>query len=479
MGGRLRSRHLAIVAAGAAVLSLLAGLGDARADGAASTLAAECVANDGDDRLCASLAAGGVLAESVCEDGGVPADACAALNDEVAVSEARLAEFEAGWVHRALRLQSRLDEHEPLRNTLWPHTHNSANSTAYAPSLSMLDPNQHWSILDQLRMGVRAIELDLHPDASRSEVVLCHGRTEGAAPATVHVGCSVDRPLADGLAELRAFLDRPGNEREVVLLYLENQLEGDQALHDQVGAALDAAFGSDAVADGSLVARPPSAQPCAPMPLDRSRADLLAAGHRVLIVGNCGPGSWGTWVHERGPDWHERSLGDGFDCEAERDRTDLDFEADWIRVYEDATWLSAMADGRYRPQTADDVRAMVACGVDMVGFDRLDPADGRLEALVWSWAPDEPRAEPGLDCVAYGADARFRAVDCRERRAFACRTPTGDWVVSERAGRAGQAGAACARLGAVPATPPTGWESARLADAAAGRELWLPLPNPA
>lgn len=412
-----------------------------------------------DPRLCASVEAGSVLLGT---DGRQP-------------DPARLAAYEQGWVHRALRLQSRLDEAEPMRNSLWPHTHNSANSTVYGPTLSTLDPNQRWSILDQLRMGVRAIELDLHPDLTRQQVVLCHGRQEDAVVTTVHLGCSIDRPLADGLAELRDFLDRPGNEREVVLLYLENQLEDDPALHDAVAADLAAVL-------GDLVARPPAAAPCAEMPLERSRADLLAAGDRVLIVGNCGPGAWGSWVHERGPQWNERSLGDGYpafpDCVA-AEREPLAYDDNWIRVYEDATWLTAMVDGRYRPQTPDDVRNMVRCGVDMVGFDRLDPDDGRLEAMVWSWAPGEPVADPSRACVASGTDGRFRAAPCAEVRRFACRTPAGEWVVPGAVGPAHGAAAACALAGAVPATPPTGWENERLRAKAGAAELWLSITKPA
>jgi hypothetical protein len=443
--------------AGLVALGALTALPSARAD------TAGCGERGLPDRLCASLEALSVV-------GGVPTD------------PGRLEAWEHGWVARALRFQTGLDDHEPIVNSLWPHTHNSFNSTAYDRNISNLDPNQFWSVLDQLRMGIRAIELDLHPSADGARVVLCHGQPVPAGPATVHAGCTpgADRPLSAGLDELRTFLGLPGNEDEVVLLYLENNLDGSEALHDAVAAALDASL-------GDLVARPPVDQPCAAMPVDRTRAGLRAEGHRVLIVGNCGPGGWGTWVHERGPRWDERSLGDGYDAYpacVSGERARLDYDTTFVRVYEDATWLSAMADGRYNRETPEDVRAMVRCGVDLVGFDRIDPDDGRLEALVWSWAPDEPVADPARACVAWGGpdDARFRAAGCGEPRGYACRTPAGAWVVPEVVGSAAGAAAACASAGAVPSTPPTGWEDERLRDAAAAAgagELWLSIPNPA
>jgi len=428
------------------------------------------------DRTCVSVLAGSALLSSLCADSGAPPAACAAATDGEAVDPAVLADYERGWVHRALRLQSRLDEEEPLLNSLWPHSHNSANSTAYAPSVSSLDPNQRWSILDQLRMGIRAVELDLHPGPGGTGVVLCHGRQVDLGATIVHIGCSADRPLSAGLDELRSFLDLPGNEREVVLVYLENQLESDPVLHDEVARELERAL-------GSLVARPAPGAPCAEMPLERSRAELLAEGRRVLIVGDCGPGGWGEWVHERGPRWNERSLGDGYapfpECTV-AEREPLAYDDNWIRVYEDATWLSAMVEDRFRPQTADDVRAMVRCGVDMIGFDRISPTDPRLAALVWSWAEGEPIADPTKRCVAHGTDGRFHAVACEGERGYACRTTAGNWVVPDGVGPVTDAERVCATVDATLATPPTGWENERLKAAAGpGRSLWLSIANPA
>jgi hypothetical protein len=327
-------------------------------------------------------------------------------------------------------------------------------------------------------MGIRGIELDLHWTAHPTgtaatggrAVVLCHGRSESAGPTTIHLGCSVDRLMEEGLAEIRAFLDRPGNERELVLLYLENQLDGDPVAHDLAAAALDSILGDE-------VARPPAGEPCAPMPMDRTRAELLDAGHRVLIVGNCGPGAWGSWVHERGPRWDERGNSAGYPgadgCASER--AERRYDDRFIRVYEDSTWLSAMV-GSGSTVTAADVVAMVRCGVNMPGMDRLEPGDGRLDALVWSWAPGEPAADPARRCTAWGTDARFRAADCAEERGFACRLPDGGWVVPDQRGPASDAAVACASVGAAHDVPATGWDNELLRTAAAGAgELWLDL----
>lgn len=70
--------------------------------------------------------------------------------------------YEGSWVPRALALQRDIDDEVALKRELWVHTHNSFNAEAYLPTLSGLDPNQIYSITDQMRMGVRAIEIDVH-----------------------------------------------------------------------------------------------------------------------------------------------------------------------------------------------------------------------------------------------------------------------------------------------------------------------------
>ena len=367
------------------------------------------------------------------------------------LSAANVAEYESSWVHRAIGLQRQLDEHAPLVDALLPHTHNSFNSSAYTPTLSRLDHNQLLSLTDQLRLDMRAIEIDIHRAPSVTEgrvgVVACHAQEAGGT--LVHPGCTNEEPLSFYLAELRAWLD--ANPTELVLLYLENNLDGDPAAHDEAAADVEEHL-------GDLVFK--TASPCAEMPYDSSRADLRPA--QVLIVGNCGPGAWGGWVHERGPRWDESSnpAGDDYDCAAERARDDYDGEI--TRRYEDRTWLTAMAATEGGITTAE-MASMVACGVNLVGFDQLHPDDPRLETLVWSWAPDEPSA-PG--CALQGADGRWVSRPCGEKHRVAC-FADGEWTVSAKAVRFDKASRACAF-----AAPRNGWENQRLL-AAGGGDVWV------
>jgi hypothetical protein len=382
---------------------------------------------------------------------------CDAL-DGYHLNEADVERYEASWVHRALGLQRTLDDGAALKDELLPHTHNSFNSEAYTPTLSRNDHNQLLSLTDQLRLDIRAVEIDVHRSVSVQDgsigVVACHANENEVGPAHVHIGCTTEDPLRPYLAELRTWLD--ANPTEFVLLYLENHLEGDPASHDLAVADIEATI-------GDLVAT--TASHCEPMPYDTSRAALRPA--RVLIVGNCGPGAWGTYVHDRGSRWDESSnpAGDDYSCTAERGANDYD--GDVTRRYEDRTWLSAMV-GSEGGITKAEMAEMVRCGVNLVGFDMLHPDDPRLETLVWSWAPGEPSTS---GCATQRDDGRLVASSCGDKRRAACYDGTA-WSVTRKEVRFARAADACAAVGAGFDVPWNGWENERLLEAGGG-DVWV------
>ena len=395
-------------------------------------------------------------------DNGSPQQ-CEAV-DGRAISPADLRAYQSSWVHRALTLQRGIDLSAPLFESVVPHTHNTFNSSAYGPTLTNQDPNQVYSITDQLNMDIRLIEMDLHwvpsiygnPSTGGKWVTLCHG--DSGNPLKVHIGCTNDRPFQDGLAEVKAWLAaHPG---EFLVVYLENQLSGDPAGHQLAGRLINAAV-------GSIVDRPTT--PCAPMDWSRSRASMLAVGTRVAFVGNCdkdnGLGTaWAGVVHARGPRWDESGGPDGYDgktCAADEGKHAAGV---FRRYFEDSTWLAAMVGsngatdslGGTTTISAAQTAAMVRCGVNIIGFDQLTPTDPRLAALVWSWAPNEPL--------------------CQQRKPFACVDAAGGWHVTAAAKRWASGFKECAKEfpGSTFAVPVNGYRNAQLR-AAKGpvADVWL------
>jgi len=417
-------------------------------------------------------------------------EACSPIDGRT-ISEAQIQSYQSSWVHRALSLQRGLDAGAPLAEEQLPHTHNSFNassytvgSTSYYPTLTNQDPNQVYSLTDQLRMDVRALEIDVHwwpsPFGNASTggkwVTMCHG--DSSTVPGVHIGCTWDRPFQDGLDELATWLH--ANPDQFIVLYLENQLDDTNGpnpqAHEIAGELIQQHL-------GGLVYQPPAGQPCAPMPTAMSTADLADGGHQVLIVGNCGPGAWGSWVHERAPYWDEHgdpSTYDATACASDEQERAADPEL-FRREFEDSTWLTATTgDGSNHLSTPGTVAKMVQCGVNIIGLDQLTPQDPRLAALVWSWAQDEPA--PGAGSCAYqGSDGRFHADDCNDHRHFACVDAAGAWHVTAAAGRWNMGDTLCGAQfhGARFAVPPNGLRNQQLVDAKgpSSTEVWLNYTN--
>jgi hypothetical protein len=395
-------------------------------------------------------------------------DSCPALPAGRRVSQAAIVQYEGSWLHRTLAFQHSLADDVPLLDAPWVGTHNSFNDPNEHPTLSHTDSNQQLSLGDQLRADVRSLELDVHwipsPRAGGMAAVLCHGQGQ-------YAGCTTERLLSERLPEVVTWLD--GHRDQVLLLYLQDEIYE--------------AAGYDATVDllvrqlGARIYRPvaPAGGGCATLPLDLSREDVLRAGAQVVAVSSCGglaPVAF-DWPGAVRFEDRPHSFG-AVGCQ--NDGADVPYSTRLVRMYEDSTWLTASAertgasraDDGLSPQTA---AKMLACGVDLFGFDQLLPDDGRLAALAWSWASEEPRASGS--CAAMRPDGRWEATGCSSRRPVACRSGAGVWSVlkAKRSRGKSSAGSPCTAAGLQFAAPRTAFENGRLAAAAGGRTVLLGL----
>ncbi|MEX2393088.1 MAG: hypothetical protein WD826_01280, partial [Actinomycetota bacterium] len=141
-----------------------------------------CIGNGGSISMCRGLLQFLRIYGGLCRDVTSDLPECEGF-DGITIDRAAVAAHESSWLTTALALQRGLDDSEPLHEELWTHTHNSYNADAYGPTIYGLDRNHIYSLTDQLRMGIRAIEIDLHwaestngdPEVDGKAVVACHG----------------------------------------------------------------------------------------------------------------------------------------------------------------------------------------------------------------------------------------------------------------------------------------------------------------
>ena len=413
-----------------------------------------------------------------CRKAGAPDDSCVmpAGHDNLAAERAAYAN---SWVHRAAQFQFRLGNSLPLRDAQWLGTHNSFNSFANGETPSHLDSNQQLTLAQQLDSDIRSLEIDVHWTPSvhangANAVVVCHGR----GPDEQNAGCTTEPLLPDVLPEIATWLN--GHSDQVVLLYLEDNLDNADG-YAQTVAALEAGLKRP---DGSsLIFHPDAANTtakgCVNLPLGISRDDVRAAGSQVVMVGNC-RGGWASDVFGWDDVHVESGSTPGYKDFPACDATygpDV-YASELVRYYEDSTWLSATVDGESPSDHSASmlspakVAAMTRCGVNLFGFDQLLPADGRLEASVWSWAKDQPDPAAG-GCTVQGTDGRWSSAACGAKHPAACRNAAGAWMLTPKAVGSSAAAKACRAQGAAFVPPRSGEENSLLRTAAGNAVVWV------
>ncbi len=374
-------------------------------------------------------------------------------------------QFKNSWVAHALALQRDIDVNAPLSQATFIGTHNSENAISYQiPFLRYVDPNQILSIHDQLEMGVRSIEYDVHwytDSHFKKEILLCH-----ALPN--HVGCSMfDRPVIEGLSELRDWLQK--NPGEVVVLYFDRgvALDGHEP---RLTSYLQTYLGSYIYKPAALRKTLGVAPACLSVPATLRKADVLKAGKQLIIVTkDCdGPNPRYAEQDTYRLDWNDyvfagvgnvpshpftimdSTIGDDFtaypDCSKSTVFVDDPKHTSVWRIFEDRTLLAKVI-GHPRKILVDEVHTMVNCGINWQTFDMLSANDDRLAAAIWSWAPNYPLAGNG-DCALYKDGGAIENARCEMNAAgFACQDEvSGEFKAVLGAGQWSEGEGVCQRV---------------------------------
>ncbi len=403
-----------------------------------------------------------------CRRVGIPDKLCRVPLAHRVTQAARDA-YVMSWVHRTAQFQYALSDPLPLRQAQWIGTHNSFNSLSDGFTISHFDSNQQLTLPQMLDIDVRGLELDLHYIGRLARlgapgVTVCHG----LSPQNDNLGCTTEPLLTRVLPQIANWLNAPGHTQEVILLYLEDELDNSAAYASTI-STLDRVLRRP---DGSsLIYRPDPSQRaangCVQLPLDLSRHDVRLSGAQVVIVGRCAP-DWASDVFN----WEPVEVESGSTalyqpypaCDAVYGPPV--YATHLVRYYEDSTLVAALVDptrppvnpNAITPQKAQD---MTYCGVNLFGFDQLLPEDGRIQASLWSWAPNEPRAGAG-SCALQGPDGRWVAAPCSDAHRAGCVDTLGNWTVTPSPVPFTTAPTACAAIGSQFGLPRTGVQNSRL-----------------
>jgi len=367
-------------------------------------------------------------------------------------------EYLDSWAVQAINLQNRISQRAPFRLAEFPATHNSFNAQAYSNGFSYPDPNHIPSMLNQLRMGKRMINMDLHWDIHynaktrliTTDVVLCHDSSDFGF-------CSMwDRTFREGLVEVREWLEE---NDEVVILKLQDELDGHyQEAYDSINIEM-----------GDLVYKPSS--PCATFDMEISKAKILATGKKIIITGakpsTCNE-SWGEFVY-----WDEGMFGsvnhESFTPYPICNNAVDDIQQKIFGATNDGTQVAQIIL-QSDEMTIEQVAALTKCGLTAISYEPLRWWDDRLVAQIWSWDTDKPSINNTTsNCAAQQASGRFSDALCNATYSFACQHPQNrDWRITNTISIWSNGELACegefGEEGYTFSTPVNGYENAQLND---------------
>lgn len=356
--------------------------------------------------------------------------ACALLSG-VHIGEYVLSRYEQSWTHQALNMQYELAASAPLTNTTYVATHNSFNSTDSntPPTLSGSDPNQRYGSVDQLRMGVRALEIDVHwrlgEEGFRPGV--CHGND-------AHFGCSYEKSLEQELREVLAWLDQ--HPSQVIMIYLENRLNdsGDEQLagitgqdrYGETAEVIQNTFGDLVYTAADHADKLEKTYVCGDgLPLQARISDLRDKRKQVILYSEvrnasadgCDEG-WEHFVFSTaGIRSADRNRLEEFNIEDDQvcgGMTRQQQQDGVTRFFEDGTLLGSITGfSNGEATSAEAFRTMANCGLNVLAMDQVTPQDRRLPAYIWSWAVNEPAHEGAdvKDWALHNQDSRLVAAD--------------------------------------------------------------------
>lgn len=338
-----------------------------------------------------------------------------------------ISSFKETSLAKSLALQRLIDINEPMSKNNIFGTHNSYNSESYSSYVfkpRYVDPQQKYTIKQQLEMGARFIEIDAHwtlkeekplwgiiPEA-HFELLMSHGE----------VPSIFDKYFTEGLDEIKSWLNSSDSDNQVIIFLIEDWFNDNDAGCKNAYVQLNQYFGEYIYKSYGT----------GPIPDNLTKKMVLEAGKKVVI-----------WSQITGDiKSYDRSVCTNYK------NTVFTSLGNITRESEDRTGTGTIANGSDDWLTYDKIVNYIKGGTNIIALDLMAPPiydDNRLTATLWSWGNGEPSGD-GHCVYQNGEDGRWNDDRCSDEAHYACKNSTGNWAVTGNSGAWYEGQAKCAAL---------------------------------
>ncbi|KAE9025608.1 hypothetical protein PR003_g11688 [Phytophthora rubi] len=366
------------------------------------------------------------------------------------------------WLQKALKLQRKLAYRRNFCSATLPGTHNSAINYAdgygvedhvfegylqyfswFKKGMKVHTNDQLFSLTDQLHLGVRFIELDVHWFDGDLRIAHCGGfksklldgmieifneiakmlgtdiewdsETIGCKPSLSSIPSKEQRPLKEALSELSTWLHAPENAGEFLMVFFDDEM--DLMKWKKVGKLLD--YLKESFPEKEIL-RPIELAYHTKWP---TFEELLRVGKRVVFMSGVDYLTYGEeilFVKDMVCNWQEPPLplAPFPECRFNQSKTQIGVPDENFTIFRPETseieYGFLNADGQIGINkyllNEESLPGVANCGVNLPSPDNITPK--RMEATIW--AVPKGQELDAKKCVALMRDSKtWKSVDCR------------------------------------------------------------------
>jgi hypothetical protein len=361
------------------------------------------------------------------------------------------------WLSKTLQFQRSLSKDLHINKTVSIGAHNTQAPKETSGSLLLLQgniqPNQKYSITDLLDMGVRRLSIDVH-NFNRT-IRVCHGNMS-------HIGCSPRaRYWAAWIEELKNWMDLPNNKNEIVILQIENWLDGN--VEDFI-KPVNAYIKSLALKTSD---KPRHNWPTQKWLINNKKRLIIFVQNDIDKLNQLSGNIFFKQGHYFHPGWPgnyaESFYGLQGNCRVANHGGLASGSGErntqhWRVISEDRSFLTHLLEVFNKTftdnkghKTIDNnmIKEITTCNISGWEMDFAVPE--RMNHAVWTWETGHPyNWGRGSDCALMkGSDGRWISSNCNGKAYYACVNKNNpyDWKLSDEKGSWDEGDIRCQKLG--------------------------------